>query len=629
MSKTVGIDLGTTFSVVAHLNAGRPEVIPGVDGSALVPSVVGILKDGTRVAGRRARLDAEANPDGTVFSIKRRMGRKSYSPLYASSIETFEDKREDKLDLNGLQPEAVRHIKRRMGTDYRVMINNREYTPEEISATILKKLKDDAEWYLGEKIEKAVITVPAYFNVSQRQATIDAGVIAGLDVIRVIAEPTAAALAYGLEIEDVQTVMVWDLGGGTFDVSILELGRGLFEVKAVSGDTLLGGDDYDQRIADHLVSALKRECGTDLAKDTAAMIRIKEIAERAKMDLSQMEVTSVSIPFTRERSERSCFETFLTRGWFEELTSDLLHRMIEPTKEALKSAGLEPLDIDRILLVGGSTRMPQVRRLLMELMGKEPYADINPDEVVALGAAIQAGILTGQIKEKILIDVIPISLGIETEGGVCTKIMEKNTAIPASRSRIFTNSADDQGTMNIHVLQGERASAALNMTLAGFDLSGISPGKRGEAFVEVRFDINADGILHVSARDLHTESSNAIRVSPRFYGLTDDEIERMNKEALECMEKDRMDLRAAKAVVKARSICSAARRFVKDSLSGSSVIEEIGDSILKVEAAMTSSDMALTEAMTDVLERRIKAIDKARTKGRTNGARYPAQDHTG
>ena len=359
------------------------------------------------------------------------------------------------------------------------------------------------------------------------------------------------------------------------------------------------------------------------------MIRIKEIAERAKMDLSQMEVTSVSIPFTRERSERSCFETFLTRGWFEELTSDLLHRMIEPTKEALKSAGLEPLDIDRILLVGGSTRMPQVRRLLMELMGKEPYADINPDEVVALGAAIQAGILTGQIKEKILIDVIPISLGIETEGGVCTKIMEKNTAIPASRSRIFTNSADDQGTMNIHVLQGERASAALNMTLAGFDLSGISPGKRGEAFVEVRFDINADGILHVSARDLHTESSNAIRVSPRFYGLTDDEIERMNKEALECMEKDRMDLRAAKAVVKARSICSAARRFVKDSLSGSSVIEEIGDSILKVEAAMTSSDMALTEAMTDVLERRIKAIDKARTKGRTNGARYPAQDHTG
>ena len=253
MSKTVGIDLGTTFSVVAHLNAGRPEVIPGVDGSALVPSVVGILKDGTRVAGRRARLDAEANPDGTVFSIKRRMGRKSYSPLYASSIETFEDKREDKLDLNGLQPEAVRHIKRRMGTDYRVMINNREYTPEEISATILKKLKDDAEWYLGEKIEKAVITVPAYFNVSQRQATIDAGVIAGLDVIRVIAEPTAAALAYGLEIEDVQTVMVWDLGGGTFGVSILELGRGLFEVKAVSGDTLLGGDDYDQRIADHLV----------------------------------------------------------------------------------------------------------------------------------------------------------------------------------------------------------------------------------------------------------------------------------------------------------------------------------------------------------------------------------------
>ncbi|MBI5236705.1 MAG: molecular chaperone DnaK [Deltaproteobacteria bacterium] len=611
MSKTIGIDLDTTFSVVAHLNAGRPEVIPGKDDSALTPSVVGIRKDKSRVVGRAAMLQAEANPDGTVFSIKRRMGRRRYSPLKAH---------EDKLDSNGLTPDehAVRHIKRRMGTDYRIMINGMEYTPEEISAAILKKLKDDAEGYLGEKIDKAVVTVPAYFNVSQRQATIDAGVIAGLDVIRIIDEPTAAALAYGLEIEDVQTVMVWDLGGGTFDVSILELGAGLFEVKAVSGDTLLGGDDYDQRIADHLVSELKMETGIDLAGDAAAMIRIKDIAERAKMELAESEVAAIDVPFTGDNGERRRFETFLTRGGFEKLTSGLLHRMIEPTEQALKCAGLEPSDIDRVLLVGGSSRMPQVRRLLRELMGKEPYADINPDEVVAMGAAIQAGILTGQIKGKILIDVIPISLGIETEGGGYVKIMEKNTQIPASRSRIFTNSADDQGSMNIHVLQGERASAASNMTLARFDLCGISAGKRGDAFVEVRFDINADGILNVSAKDLQTEISSALRVSPRFFGLTDSEINRMKGEAQDCAEKDRTELEQAKAVVTARSMISAAKRFVEESgCPGSrkefvpALIKELHASILKVESALAQGDRVLTEAMTAELERRIKAMDMA------------------
>ncbi|MBI5886765.1 MAG: molecular chaperone DnaK [Deltaproteobacteria bacterium] len=594
MSKTVGIDLGTTFSVVAHLNAGRPEVIPGKDGTALTPSIVGIRKDGTRVVGRAAKLQAEANPDGTVFSIKRRMGRRQY------------------LDFSGLAPDvdAVRHIKRRMGTNYRIMINGMEYTPEEISATILKKLKDDAEGYLGEKIEKAVVTVPAYFNVSQRQATIDAGIIAGLDVIRIIDEPTAAALAYGLEIEDVQTVMVWDLGGGTFDVSILELGAGLFEVKAVSGDTLLGGDDYDQRIAGHLVSELKMETGIDLAGDAAAMIRIKDIAERAKMELAQSEVAAIDVPFTGDNGEDRRFETFLTRAGFEELTSDLLRRMIEPTEKALKYAGLEPSEIDRVLLVGGSTRMPQVRRLLRELIGKEPHVDINPDTVVAMGAAIQAGILTGQIKEKILIDVIPISLGIEAEGGVYAKIIEKNTVIPASRSRIFTNSADDQGAMNIHVLQGERTSAAGNMTLARFDLCGISAGKRGDVFVEVRFDINADGILNVSAKDLHTEISSALRVSPRFYGLTDDEINRMKGEAQDCMEKDRTGLEQAKAVVTARGMISAARRFIEESGCPGSR-KEFDASILKVESALAQGNRVLTEAMTDELERRIKAMDVA------------------
>ncbi len=604
MSKTVGIDLGTTFSVIAHLKEGRPEVIAGKDGSALMPSVVGILKDGSRVVGRRAKQQAEANPDGTVFSIKRRMGRRSY------------------LDLNGLLPEeeAVRQIKRRMGTDYRVRINGREYTPEEISATILKKLKDDAEECLGEKIDKAVITVPAYFNVSQRRATIDAGIIAGLDVIRIIDEPTAAALAYGLEIEDVHTVMVWDLGGGTFDVSILELGHGLFEVKAVGGDTLLGGDDYDRRIVDHIVSELKMECGADLGGDTAAMIRLKDIAERAKMELTEREVAHISIPFTGTGGERRRFETFLTRSGFEELTSDLLRRMIEPTERALKDAGLGPPDIDRVLLVGGSTRMPQVRRLLRELMGKEPYADINPDKVVAMGAAIQAGILTGQIREKILIDVIPISIGIETEGGIYAKIMEKNTAIPASRSRIFTNSADGQRSMNFHVLQGERAVAASNMTLARFDLCGITPGKRGNAFVEVRFDINADGILHLSAKDLHTENSSALRLTPRFYGLTDDEIKRMNRDAHDCMEDDRMECERVNTAIRAQNMTSAARGFVEDRLRSGSIkageagssaqVEEIEASIRKVEAALTEGDRGLMERETDELERRIKAMDR-------------------
>lgn len=632
MSKAVGIDLGTTFSVIAHLKKGRPEVIHGKDDSALMPSVVGILKDGSRVAGRRARQQAEANPEGTVFSIKRRMGRRSY------------------LDLNGLVPEeeAVRQIKRRMGTDYRVNINGREYTPEEISATILKKLKNDAEEYLGEKIEKAVVTVPAYFNISQRQATIDAGIIAGLDVIRIIDEPTAAALAYGLEIEDVHTVMVWDLGGGTFDVSILELGRGLFEVKAVSGDTLLGGDDYDQRIVDRLVSELKMEHGVELRGNTAAMIRLRDIAERAKMELAEREVARISIPFSGDGGELGRFETFLTRSGFEELTSDLLQRMVEPTERALKDAGLGPLDIDRVLLVGGSTRMPQVRRLLRELMGKEPYFDINPDEIVAMGAAIQAGILTGEIRETILIDVIPISIGIETEGGIYTRIIEKNTAIPASRSRIFTNSTDDQGSMNIHVLQGERAVAANNMTLARFDLCGISPAKRGEAFVEVRFDINADGILHVSAKDLHTENSSALRVSPRFYGLTDDEIERMRGEAYENTENDRMERERVKTAIRAQNMTSAARRFVEDWLrlgsneEGSSAqVEEIEASIRRLEAALTQGDRDMIEKMTDELERQVKAMDhlesvagqaalpvKTRSEGRTDGAQYPAQNHT-
>jgi len=388
MSKVVGIDLGTTFSVVAYLERGRPIIIPNAEGGRLTPSVVAFLKDGKRLVGQLAKLQAIANPDGTVFSIKRRMGRRAY------------------LDLDNLSNdrEVIRQIKRRMGSDYWVRFEDREYTPEEISAMILQKVKTDAENYLGEKIEKVVISVPAYFNISQRQATIDAGTIAGLEVMRIVDEPTAAALAYGLDLEDIHTILVWDLGGGTFDVSILELGEGVFEVKAVNGNTWLGGDDYDQRVVDHLADKFQQEYGIDLRENKIALQQLKEVAEKAKLELTDREITRIRISFIDAGGETpEHWETTLTRAKFIELTEDLLQKMVGPTKQALADAGLEPEDIDRVILVGGATRMPAVRELVQQLMGKETYKDIHPDEVVAMGAAIQAGILTGEIEGKVLI----------------------------------------------------------------------------------------------------------------------------------------------------------------------------------------------------------------------------------
>ncbi|MBI1910922.1 MAG: molecular chaperone DnaK [Deltaproteobacteria bacterium] len=593
MSKVIGIDLGTTFSAAAYLEFGKPVVIPDKDGHKLTPSIVAILNDGKRITGRQARAQAESNPDGTVFSIKRRMGRNSY------------------IDPEGAISEKglITQVKRHMGSDFRIKIGGKEYTPEEISAVILRKMKKDAEDYLGDEISKAVISVPAYFNITQRQATLDAGAIAGLDVIRIIDEPTAAALAYGLDMEGAETVMVWDLGGGTFDVSILELGGGLFEVKSVSGDTWLGGEDYDQRLVEYLIEEFKKEYGVDVSADKGAMIRLKDAAESAKIEFSESEFSHVIFPFNENR-----LEAFLTRGKFEELTRDLAERMKAPTERALKDAGFKPSDIDRIILVGGSTRMPRIRQLFSEIMGKEPYIDMHPDEVVAMGAAIQAGILTKEIAKRILVDVTPISLGIETEGGIFTRIIERNTTIPATRSRIFTNSAQDQGSMEIHVLQGERTMSAYNITMDRFELTGIEPAPRGEAMVDIKFEIDANGILRVSATDLRTENSKSLRISPRFYGLAPEEIERMIKEAEKSNESDGMERENAKILIRANNLLTAAGMAAKDALSvicisESAKVEEMENMGRKLEKAISEGNTQLIKDASDKLEKCIKVIE--------------------
>ena len=599
MPKAVGIDLGTTFSLVAYLECGRPVVIPNREGSRLTPSVVAFLKNGKRLVGQLARQQAVANPEGTIFSIKRYMGRQTY------------------LDLGGLpgDKQPIQQIKRHMGSDYRIRIDHNEYTPEEISAMILKKLKMDAEEYLGDKIEQAVISVPAYFNVSQRQATIDAAIIAGIKVMRIIDEPTAAALAYGLEMEDIHTILVWDLGGGTFDVSILELGDGIFEVKAVNGNTWLGGDDYDQRIVDYLTEQFQEQYGIDLRKDRAVCRRLKEVAEKAKIELTDSEATLIELPFINAgEGSPEHWEITLTRAKFEELTEDLRQKMIAPTTKALADAGLRPEDIDRLILVGGATRMPAVRKLSMKIVGKEPYKDIQPDEAVALGAAIQAGILMGQIQKRVLIDVTPLSLGIETQGGIFTKIIERNTPIPTSKSQIFTNASDNQTSMDIHVLQGERAMAVDNITLDRFDLTGISPAPCGEARVEVTFDIDANGILHVSASDLYGDGCQKVRVSPRFYGLPQEEIARMVEDAARFSEDDRKRRQEVEIGIKADSVVRAARQSIAeaDVTASLKLMQEVEKAILEVQQAVADGDSTEVKLRTEALEKEIKALYQQR-----------------
>jgi len=593
--KIVGIDLGTTFSLVAYLDGGRPVVIPSSEGSRLVPSVVAFLKSGRRLVGQLARQQAIANPDGTIFSIKRQMGRQTY------------------LDLSSVysEKELIQQIKRHMGSDYWIRVNHNEYAPEEISAMILEKLKTDAEEYLGEKIEQAVISVPAYFNVSQRQATVDAATIAGIKVMRIIDEPTAAALAYGLDMEDVHTILIWDLGGGTFDVSILELGDGIFEVKAVNGNTWLGGDDYDQRIVDYLAEEFQKQYGIDLQKNKVVWQRLKEVAEKAKIELTNAESTLIRIPFINAgEGGPKHWKITLTRAKFIELTEDLRQKMIGPTTQALADAGLKPEDIDRLILVGGATRMPAVRELSMRILGKEPYKDIQPDEVVALGAAIQAGILSGQIQGKVLIDVTPLSLGIETQGRLFTKIIERNTPIPTSQGQIFTNATDNQASMDIHVLQGERDMAVDNMTLDRFDLTGISPMPRGEARVEVAFDIDANGILHVSANDLYGDSSQKVRVSPRFYGLPEEEIARMVEQATRFSEDDQKRREEVEISIKADNMVRAARQTIDEAeaMANLELVDEVEKAVLEVQTALASGDSAEIKSRTEALEKQVKVL---------------------
>ena len=490
MSRVIGIDLGTTNSVVAVLEGGEPTVIANAEGSRLTPSVVAFAKNGELLVGGVAKRQAVSNPDGTVLSVKRQMG-----------------------------------------TDYKEKLNDKTYTPQEISAFILRKLKQEAEAYLGQTVTQAVITVPAYFTDSQRQATKDAGKIAGLEVLRIINEPTAAALAYGLDKSQDHTILVFDLGGGTFDVSLLELGDGVFEVLATAGNNRLGGDDFDRRIVDYLVSEFKREQGIDLSKDAMARQRLMEAAEKAKIELSGLLTSNINLPFiTADQNGPKHMDITLTRAKFEELTRDLVEKTLQPTRQALADAKIKPSEVDRVILVGGSTRIPAIQSAIEGLIGKEPHKGVNPDEVVAMGAALQAGMIAGDVKGVVLLDVTPLSLGIETMGGVFTKLIDRNTTIPTEKSEIFSTAADNQTQVEIHVLQGERPMAHQNVTLGRFTLDGIPPAPRGIPKIEVTFDIDVNGIVNVTAKDMATGKSQNITITSSS-GISEEEIERMVKEA--------------------------------------------------------------------------------------------------
>jgi molecular chaperone DnaK len=524
MAKIIGIDLGTTNSVVAVMEGGEPVVISNAEGNRLTPSVVAMNKSGERLVGQVAKRQAVSNPENTVFSVKRFMGRKLSDPLV----------QRDK-DLVPYKMAAAAN------GDVRVLLSGQEHAPQEISAMVLQKIKADAEAYLGEPVVQVVITVPAYFNDSQRQATKDAGKIAGLDVLRIINEPTASALAYGMDKQGKdQTIVVYDLGGGTFDISILELGDGVFEVKATNGDTHLGGDDFDQRIIEWLAAEFKRETGIDLRSDRTALQRLKEAGEKAKMELSTVLQTEVNLPFiTADASGPRHLNINLSRAKLEQLTGDLIDRTITPVKQALSDAGLRPNDIDEIIMVGGQTRMPAVQEAVRRYFNKEPHKGVNPDEVVAIGAAVQAGVLAGDVKDVLLLDVTPLTLGIETLGGVMTPLIERNTTIPTRKSQVFSTASDGQASVEVHVLQGERAEARLNKSLNKFVLDGIPSAPRGVPQVEVTFDIDANGILNVSATDKATGKIQHITITASS-GLSDEEIEQMVRDAEIHADEDRL-----------------------------------------------------------------------------------------
>ena len=587
MGKVIGIDLGTTNSVVAVMEGGDPVVITNAEGGRLTPSVVAFSKDGERMVGQVARRQAITNPENTIFSIKRFMRRRHDEVSHEIKLVPFK-------------------VARASNGDVRVEIRGKEYSPPEITAMILQKLKEAAESYLGEKVTQAVITVPAYFNDSQRQATKDASKIAGLEVLRIVNEPTAASLAYGMGKKKDEKIAVFDLGGGTFDISILELGEGVFEVKSTNGDTHLGGDDFDERVIQWLVNEFRKDQGIDLSKDRMALQRLKEAAEKAKCELSTTLETEINLPFvTADASGPKHLNIKLTRAKLEQLVEDLIQRTVGPCRQALKDAGLEPRQVDEVVLVGGQTRTPRVQQVVQELFGKEPHKGVNPDEVVGIGAAIQAGVLVGDVKDVVLLDVTPLSLGIETLGGILTRLIERNTTIPTRKGEIFTTAADNQTSVEIHVLQGEREMARDNRTLGKFHLVGVLPAPRGVPQIEVTFDIDANGIVNVSAKDMATGKEQAITITASS-GLNRDDIEKMVKDADRHSEEDKKRRADIETRNQADSLIYNTEKMLNENREKIPVsdIKPIEDALAEAKEALKSEDM-------DKIRRAMETLTKA------------------